>query len=214
MTNRTSCRLRPLIPFGVIGLLGFLAACNVVPPAQDDPTQYFVLSDPAAPAAQASATGSLRIGLNEVRLESYLDRKDMVVRLGGNEVLFRDFRRWAEPLGSAIARVVRLRLLEAPGVGEVYTMPFPADRDRDYDVTIEVRRCEGLMDAPGKYVASLSATIVVSTAGPSPHVVARRNFTAPEAAWDGRDFDRLAALLSADVSALGQEVLGAIPAKE
>jgi uncharacterized protein len=212
MTTKNTSPLRPLALCAVLGVLGLLAACNVVPPPQDDPTRYFVLSDPAFEAAQAPAAGALRIGLKAIRLESYLGRKEMVVRTGENEVEFRDFRRWAEPLGAAIGRVVRLRLLEAPGVAQVLTEPFPMGHDRDFDVSIDVRRCEGSLDPSGKYSASLSATIEVSTAGASPHVVARRLFTAPAGAWDGRDFDRLASLLSADVSALGQEAASAIPA--
>jgi hypothetical protein len=36
-------------------------------------------------------------------------------------------------------------------------------------------------------------------------------FTAPEAAWDGKDFGRLAGLLSADAAALAQEIEGVFP---
>ena len=137
----------------------------------------------------------------------------MVVRTGDNEVEFRDYRRWAEPLDAAIGRVLRVRLLAAPEVAQVVTEPFPIDQERDFDVSIDIRRCEGSADASGKFAASLSATIEVSTAGANPHVVARKLFTAPAAAWDGRDFDRLASLLSADVSALGQEVVAELPAR-
>jgi hypothetical protein len=213
MTTQTPSRPWPLGPFAVVGLLGLLAACNVVPPPGDDPTRYFVLSDPVSVAAEAPAAGAVRIGLREIRLESYLKRREMVVRTGDNEVEFRDFRRWAEPLEAAVARVVRVRLLEGPGVAQVYTEPYPADQQRDYDVTIDVRRCEGALAATGKYVASFSATVEISTAGDNPHVVSRRLFAAPDAAWDGKDFDRLANLLSADVSALAQDVLAGIPTK-
>jgi uncharacterized lipoprotein YmbA len=213
MTTKNIPLLRRLAPCAAIGLLALLAACNVVPPPQDDPTQYFVLSDPAVQSAQVPAAGAVRIGLRPVTLESYLRRKEMVVRTGDNEIVFRDFRRWAEPLDGAIGRIVRLRLLGAPEVAQVYSEPFPADQERDYDVSIDVRRCEGSLDSSGKYSASLSATIEISTPGTSPHVVARKLFAAPAGAWDGRDFGRLASLLSADISALGQEVVAEIPAR-
>jgi len=205
--------LRLLAPCAVIGLLAILAACNVVPPPQDDPTRYFVLSDPAGQAVQAPAAGAFRIGLKSVRLESYLKRREMVVRTGGNEVEFRDFRRWAEPLDAAIGRVVRMRLVGAPEVAQVYAEPFPPDQERDFDVSIDVRRCEGSQDPSGKFSASLSATIEISTAGASPRVVARKLFSAPAGAWDGRDFGQLASLLSVDAAALGQEVIADIPAR-
>lgn len=213
MTIRNAFRPAVLVPALIPGLLLALTACNLAQPAQDDPTRYFVLSDPAARQGEAPAAGTLRIGLRAVRLEGYLKRKEMVVRTGENEVEFRDFRRWAEPLDAGIARVIRSRLLASPEVAQVYSEPFPLDQDRDFDVLIEVRRCEGSMAPSGKPAASLSATIEVSTAGANAHVVARRVFVAPDAAWDGSDFERLASLLSADVSALGQEALAAVPAR-
>jgi uncharacterized lipoprotein YmbA len=213
MTNKNITGLRSLAPWAVVALLGLLAACDVVPPAQDDPTRYFVLSDPAAQAVQAPAAGTARIGLKAVKLESYLKRREMVVRTGDNEVEFRDYRRWAEPLDAAVGRVLRLRLLEAPEVAQVYTEPFPVDQERDYDVSVDVRRCEGSAGLAGKSMASFSAAIEISTAGANPHVVARKLFTAPAGAWDGRNFDQLASLLSADISALGQEIVADIPAR-
>jgi hypothetical protein len=195
-------------------LVAALSGCNIVPTAQDDPTRYFVLSDPLSQAAPAvPSTSAVRIGLHTVRLESYLKRKEMVVRTGANEIQFRDYRRWAEPLDAAIGRVLRTRLLDSGDVAQVLTEPFPFDQQRDFDVSVDVRRCEGVMDGSGKYGAGFSAVIEISTAGPDPKVVARRLFVAPAAAWDGEDYDRLANLLTDDVSALGQEILTAIPAK-
>jgi uncharacterized lipoprotein YmbA len=201
----------PLLRWASLCVVGVVAGCNVVPPAQDDPTRYYVLSDSAAAAPQAQ--GGVRIGLRTVRLEGYLKRHEMVVRTGANEVEFRDFRRWAEPLDAAVARIVRSELLASPEVSQVWLEPFPLEQDRDFDVSIEVTRCEGAVGSSGKYMASLSALIEVSTSGANAHVVARRIFTAPEGAWDGRDFDRLAALLSGDAAALGRDVLAAIPAR-
>lgn len=212
MTTRNTPGTGPLIPIALAGLACALAACNVVQPAQEDPTRYFVLSEPAVRPGQAPAPAAgVRIGLRAVRLENYLHRREMVVRTGENEIQFRDYRRWAEPLDAGVARVLRTRLLASPEVAQVYAEPFPADQERDFDVSIEVRRCEGSLAPSGKYAASLSAAIEVWTAGTNPHIVAHRVFVAPDAAWDGRDFDRLASLLTADVSALGQEVLADLP---
>jgi uncharacterized lipoprotein YmbA len=213
MTPKNLTRPRWLAPCAAVAALGILAACNVVPPPSDDPTRFFVLSDPASAAAPAPAPGAVRVGLRAIRLESYLRRKEMVVRTGANEVEFRDYRRWAEPLDAAVGRVLRLRLLEEPGVAQVLVDPFPVDQEHDYDVAVDVRRCEGTADASGKDAANFSAMIEITTAGPGAHVVARKLFTAPAAAWDGRDYGQLASLLSADIAALGQEVASDLPPK-
>lgn len=195
----------------LLGLAGAFAGCNVVPPPQDDPTRYFVLA--GVPASPGPVQGSLRIGLRSVRLASYLNRREMVVRVGANEVEFRDYRRWAEPLDAGISRVVRSALLASGQVAQAWGEPFPVDLVRDYDVAIEVTRCEGAENGSGRLEASLSAVVEIWTAGPDPRPVARRVFTAPAQAWNGRDFDRLAGLLSNDAAALGREILGALPAK-
>jgi len=193
--------------------LGALPACNLVQPAQDDPTRYFVLSDPAVAGSPAvPAASAARIGLHSVRLETYLKHREMVLRTGANEIQFKDYRRWAEPIDAAVGRVLRASLVASSSVSQVLTEPFPFDQQRDYDVSIDVRRCEGALEGSG-YKAEFSALIEISTTGPDPRIVVRKLFEAPAADWDGINYDRMASLLSSDVSALGQEVASSIPPK-
>jgi uncharacterized lipoprotein YmbA len=199
-------------PFGRLAaavLLGGLAACDVIPPPQEDATRYYVLS--AGPAQAASpAQGAARVGLKSVKLEGYLRRREMVVRTGANEVAFRDYRRWAEPLESAVARELTAGMLASPSVAQVYAEPFLSGQERDYDVSVEITRLEGDAQS-GRFAASLSAVVVISTAGDSPRVVAHRVFTAPAAAWDGSNYDQLAALLSRDVAELAKAIVADLP---
>jgi uncharacterized lipoprotein YmbA len=203
--------LRPaVLGLGVAALLG---ACNIGTPAQEDPTRYYLLSDTAALSStpSTSPTGA-RLGLHAIVLESYLKKREMIVRTGDNEVDFKDYRRWAEPLDSAVSRVLRASLVASAGVANVAAEPFPIDQDRDFDVAVEVRHCEGLATAGGAS-ASFAATFEIWTAGNTPRLVARKTFVAPVAAWDGSNYDRLASLLSADISALGQEIAATLPPK-
>jgi uncharacterized protein len=202
----------PLALLSALCLAAALAGCNVVPPAQEDATRYFVLSDPAAPGRAApTPSGTLRIGLKSVTVEGYLKNREMIVRMGENEVDFRDYRRWAESLDTSIARIVQSSLQASPGVAEVDAAPFPFEQKRDFDVSIRVLRCEGARSPSGRYTASFSAAVEVSTTGDGAHVVARRVYTAPPAGWDGTNFDQLAGLLSADAASLGRDVLAAVP---
>jgi uncharacterized lipoprotein YmbA len=209
MTTPAAHRL--LLPFAA-GLFLFLAGCNIATPAQDDPTRYYVLTQPSAPEAKAEQPG-VRIGLKTVVLEGYLKHREMVVRTAHNEIEFRDYRLWAEPLDSAITRALRTTLLASPGVGQVYAEPFPLDHDRDYDVTVELLRCEGDTPSSGDAFASLSATLEITTAGPGGHVVYRATYAAPHGAWNGSDFNQLAGLLSKAVGDLGHEIAARVPPK-
>jgi len=193
-------------------LLAGLGGCSLGGAPQDDPTRYYILSDAALPAAAADPHG-LRIGLRTPALGSYLKRREMVVRDGANEVTFEDYRRWAESLEAGIPRLVRARLLASPAVASAAVEPFPIGEDRDYDVAVEVRHCEGATAGDGHMVARFSATVEIITAGADPAVVVRKVFNAPDKPWDGTHFDQLANLLSQDVTALGAEILADLPAR-
>jgi len=213
MKHTTSSHPLPFARCAAVGLLAALAGCNVIPPPQEDATRYYILSESAGAGARQAppAPGGLRIGLRPVVIESYLDHRTMVVRTGANEIRFEDYRRWAEPLGSGVARVLRSALLASPDVAQVFVEPFLIDQDRDFDVTIRVVRCEGTATPDGRHVASLEATIEIAAQGAAAHAVYRKVFVAPDEAWDGSDFGRLAALLTKDVDALGRAVLAGIP---
>jgi uncharacterized lipoprotein YmbA len=215
MNHTRNSFIAPLARLSALGLLGALAGCNIVPPAQEDATRYFVLSEPAAAVpAGVQPRGQLRIGLRSVAVEGYLKRREMIVRTGENEVAFKDYRRWAEPLDTAISRIVQAALLASPSVAEVDAAPFPIEQKRDFDVSIRVIRCEGAESPSGKFTASLSAIIEIFTTGEGAHVVGRRLFVAPPEAWDGANYDQLASLLSLDAAALGRDVLAGIPSKD
>jgi uncharacterized lipoprotein YmbA len=183
----------------------FLTGCSgLIPPPQTDPTRYFVLAGPSP--APAAAGGQLRVGVRTVELAAYLKSPDMIVRQGTNELMLQDYARWGEPLEGGIGRLLRDRLRTASAVGRVYAQPFPLDADRDCDVAVTVLRCEGSTDRTARF----AATIEISKASDG-RLLARRTFVAPDAAWNGKDFGQLAGLLSADVDALGAEIVAALP---
>lgn len=87
------------------------AACAGPAPKES----FYVLSAPPAPAA-ATARVTVKATVPEA-----VDRTAMVIRKGANEVDIDDANRWAEPLKSAVARVVAENLRRELGAtpGEV-----------------------------------------------------------------------------------------------
>lgn len=210
MKPRSTAILR-LLTFAP-GLIA-LAGCNILPPARPDATRFYVLAGPRGEeTAPPRTAGARRLGLKPVEVASYLRKGTLVVRTGGNEIVFADEARWADRIEQEIARTLRLRLLAVPGAERVFAAPFPIDEKRDFDVSVQVLQCEGVR-APGGAVARFSALVEITAVGANGRVVARRNFTAPESAWDGKDFARLAALLGESVGALAQEVVAMLPEK-
>ena len=197
----------------VLGLVA-LGGCNVVPPVQSDTTRNFLLSVPAVVEKEAPATtGTLLLGLKPVGVAPYLRKGSLVVRVGDNEVLFPNDARWAEPLEQEITVLLRKGLQAAPSVARVLVPPFPFEAARDFDVSVQVLQCEGVREG-GKTVARLVASLEIFTPGDNPQLLARKTIAVPDAAWDGKDFARLAALLGEAVGVLGREIAAALPEKK
>ena len=99
---RRALRLGSLLALG--GMLA-LGGCNLVPEAQSDPTRFFVLSVPAVETIVAAKPPVVH--LRPIELASYIKSKPMIVRRSNNEIEFREYARWGEPLEFGIGRVLR-----------------------------------------------------------------------------------------------------------
>lgn len=194
-----------------------LAGCSVLPAPRKDPTRHYVLTGPAPSAVSADAApGGLKLGLRAVQVAPYLDGKAMIVRVGDNEIDYRDYARWAEPLSVGVRRMLAARLVVSDRVDRVFPQPFPLDVERDVDVAVNVLRCEGRIKADGSPVASFLCVVEITRAhegAGSGAVVLRRTFEAPETAWRDGDYAGLARGLSDAVAALADDILAALPAK-
>jgi len=190
-----------------------LAGCSIIPAPPLDPTRYYVLTGPGLQdEGVRQFNGSLRIGLKSVDLAPYLRKPMIAVRRDANELVYDDYIRWAEPLEDGITRNVQARLLASPLVGRVFIQPFPYDQQRDFDIALNIIRCEGVKE--GRAVARFAAAVEITTAGENARVVARKVFTAPDASWDGRDFAALAGALSTGVAALCDDLIATLPEKK
>lgn len=124
--------------FGLLLGLLVLGACSG-PPA----TWYHLEAGPAPTTVVADPVAT--VAMEEVRLPPYLDRSDIVMRRPGNRLAVSETAQWAEPLGAAIARVVRSDLAAALGPRGVRVVP--ADfADSTLDIYIAVSRFEVTAD--------------------------------------------------------------------
>lgn len=191
------------------------AGCTLFPEPRTDPTRHYVLTGPEAlPSEAARAGASLLVGLRKVRVAPYLDGKTMIVRLGENEIDYRDYARWAEPLSVGVSRLVQARLLASDRVARVLPQPFPFDVKRDVDVEITILRAEALVRPDGTRVVSLSCALQIQRAPDGPgagEVLHRETFVATEIPWIEGDYAGLARGLSAAVAQLAERITAALP---
>jgi uncharacterized lipoprotein YmbA len=192
---------------GVV-LFGSGSGCSLLPEAQTDPTKYYVLStEIAGPVTQASAP---IVNLREVELASYLRGRPLVVRRGNNEIEFREFSRWGEPLELGIARVLRDELVARGAASAVRGAGGRRDfSGTDYALNVRVLSCEG--EANGSVV--FRAVWELAPSGEKSAGSARGDYRPADLRWDGKSEASLAAKLSEAVSGLAGEIAAAMAKK-
>src|SRR5205814_1036365 len=83
-------KMRILVAFAIV----LLAAC-----ASSPPSHFYTLTGPAAPAARGSG---LSLVVGPVAIPAAVDRPEIVVTVGENEVWIDEFNRWVAPLADGI----------------------------------------------------------------------------------------------------------------
>lgn len=110
--------------------------------------RFYTLSPAAKQAVTTPATTSISVG--PVLIPAAVDRPQIVVRTGPNQVFLNDFERWASPLKEDIARVIADNLVLMLGTPQVTVFPQTASGDASYRVLINIIRFES---EPGKEAA-------------------------------------------------------------
>ena len=112
-------------------ITAFLTACATPPP-----TRFYTLTATAAPAATPSA---LVVAVGPVTVPATVDRPEIVVSAGRNELTPADFHRWASPLQDNFSRVIAEDLGLILGSPRVGRFPPALGVDADYRVFVDVR---------------------------------------------------------------------------
>jgi uncharacterized lipoprotein YmbA len=203
---------------GAVALGSLLAGCSFFPKPAPDPTRHYVLTGTTlATTKPDTPRGPLKLGLRTVQVAPYLEGKSMIVRRGDNEIDYRNFARWAEPVATGVNRMLVARLHTADPVSRVFPQPFPFDVARDIDVSVSVLRCEGRILPDGQSVVSFTALFeivrVADQAGATGggEVLVRQHYEAPERPWKEGDYAGLASALSEEVSRLADAIIASLP---
>ena len=186
-------------------LAAFAPACvlaALVIACSSSPVKYYTLSAVAPPAAVAS---KISIVVGPVAVPSVIDRPQIVITTGANQVTVDDFSRWASPVQDNLARAVAENLVALLGTPRVTLYQSSLGTEAEYRVQIEVRNFES---APGKY-ASLDAVWSVRRLKDGRTETGR---TSVRENIDGDGYEALAAAHSRAVARLSQDIADAIRA--
>jgi uncharacterized protein len=168
------------------------------------PARFYTLSAAAAPGAPAS---SISVAVGPVTVPAEVDRPQIVVTIGPNQVWLDEFNRWAAPLQNNIARVVAENLVAMLGTPRVALSAETLNADTDYRVAIEV---QGFASAPGKS-ATLDAVWTVRRMKDGKTETGRTTAREPT---QEQGYDALAAAHSHALARLAQDIAGGVRSLE
>ena len=107
-------------------------------------SRFYTLSATGGPAATSS---KLSVAVGPVTVPAVVDRPQIVVDIGPNQVRLEEFDRWAAPLQNNIARVVADNLVLMLGTPRVTLAAQGLSADADYRAAIDV---QSFNSAPGE----------------------------------------------------------------
>jgi uncharacterized lipoprotein YmbA len=111
---------------GLTGCFGFLKP-------SPSTARHFVLTPLPAPDSPASASGTLALGVGQVRLPAYLFNSSLAVRKSTNEIVYAQSEFWAERLDTGIQRTLAADLAVL-----LHTQQLRLSSWRNEDVSCEV----------------------------------------------------------------------------
>jgi uncharacterized lipoprotein YmbA len=158
--------------------------------------------DASASGAAGGTVSALTVYIGAVVVPEAVDRPQLVVRTGANEVAPVDGHRWAEPLKVAIGRVLASKLSRELGTPRVGAYPGTALADAAYRVQVEVQRLES---APGSAV-TMEAVWSVRRVDGDASVSGRTVVTEPMAG----DYEALAVAHGRALDPLSRDIAAAI----
>jgi uncharacterized lipoprotein YmbA len=201
---------------GTLCLSTLLVAACASPPAR-----YYTLTTAAQPSSRSNvstglsvstissaappATSTLAIAVGPVTVPALVDRPQIVVSSGGNEVRLDEYRRWASPLQDNIARVVADDLVTLLATPRVAVLAPSGAADARYRVTIDVHSFVSHPGVSARLDATWSVRRVADDASRSDRTTARVAVT--DASYDalaGAHSSALAQISAAIAAAIGE----------
>jgi len=174
----------------------------VVAGCASPPSRFYSLSAATEPTATSS---NLSIAVGPVSVPAVVDRPQIVVNVGPNQVRLEEFNRWAAPLQNNIARVVADNLVLMLGTPRVILSEQLLSADVDYRAAIEV---QSFQSAPGE-AALLDAVWSVRRAKDGKAETGR---TTVRETVQEKGYDALAAAHSRAVARLSRDIAAAVAA--
>jgi len=192
--------MRPIHQIIAAGLcLMLLTGCGVT-----QPSRYYLLTPVEESSAGTVSTVAPALGIGPVTFPAYLDRPQIVLRSGGNQLLYAESHRWAEPLKTAFSHTLSENLSIMLATDRTVIHPWSRSVMPDYQVVVNVTRFDA--DAGGTVNLSAGWKIIRS----SDSKVMNQNKAMYTEAAGSTDYPAIVAAQSRAVEQLSRNIATAI----
>lgn len=183
-------------------LIGLLSGCTGSPMVH-----YYTLSIEVEAGIPSSVTDRTKptIAVDPLSLPEVVDRPQIVLQSGANQVLLVDDHRWAESLKSDIPRVIAGNLSHLLMTGMVWSYPQLVQGPVDYRVSIDIQRFESIQ---GSTVAIDALWAVQPLSGNG--IARRTGRSTVQQPVMGQGYEAIAAAHSRALAAISREIADAI----
>jgi uncharacterized lipoprotein YmbA len=182
-------------------VLPVLAGCASTPPSK-----FYILSSVATDTTAQPTLLATAIGVGPVELPKYLDRPQIAVRSGANELFYNETHRWAEALQDNVTNVLAQNLALLVPTDKVSVFPWGRSTAIDYQAVAEISRFDA--DASGIVVLSAYWKLYREE---SREVIAQKKTVITEPAGDA-SYANIVAAQSRALATLSREIAAAIRA--
>ena len=194
----------PFYFFSVVLTLFLIAGCSTTPPAQ----HYFIapLAEPAGTDKKLDLSSDRTTIEVQVRIPRYIDRPQIVTRIGPNEFRLDEFNRWAGSVKDNITTVVIQNLKALMPDTIIARRPIPSVLSIDYVVFVDVVQFDGVI---GKDVTIMATWGILDKDDKTDPTLQVREFSTTESV-ESKSYASLVAAKSRILANLSQEIVQAL----
>ena len=182
-------------------LLTGVIGCAVA--GRSAPSRFYILS-PLPPSGNGTQTPvdarRITVGIGPVEIPPYLDRPQIVTRIGRNELALAEFDKWSESLKDNVSRVLVENLGNLLSADAVSIVPWRGPIAIDYHVQIDVLRMDGVL---GGNATLMARWTVLEKDGRPVRSTRKSIFEEPTGLGDYR---ALVSALSRTIASLSEEI--------
>lgn len=172
---------------------------------KSSPSKYYLLTGltPDTPTLLTDSSSAPMVTVEKVEIPAFLDRPQMVLSYGSNQLQFAEFDRWAEPIETGFTRVLRENLARLLGSEQVSAHPWGRHFAADFTVTTVIIDLKADPDAK-----TVKLTALWKIAGPDGkyQFETREKLYREKITGSKSDYSAIALAISRTIAALSADI--------